>query len=172
MSVVIKLTHEEMEAAAYEGVRRRLCNLRRGSQPLRGAFKMRTAGNAPEVWKCDIEGASAELAVCKLTNLYWSGLNKQGVDVGMNTGVRHTPHDDGHLIVYADDLDEMTMVLVTGTPPVLKVRGWIQASDAKTLYYHREGRPDTEFWVPQNDLQQFEQEGDGNERTAAGAETL
>ena len=153
------LTNEEMEVAAYEGVRRRLRNLRRDSQPLRGGFKKPGTAYAPEPWKCDIEGAAAELAVAKVTNRYWSGLTKQGVDVGKNAGVRHTPHEDGHLIVYDDDPDEMVMVLVTGTPPVLTVRGWVLAAAAKSPGYRREGRPATEFWVPQTALRGFAEEG-------------
>jgi hypothetical protein len=154
----VTLTHEEMEVAAHEGVRRRLRNLARGSQPLRGGLRTPPL-NLPEQWKCDIEGAAAELAVSKVANEYWSGLNKQGADVGASIGVRHTSYSDGHLIIFDRDSDDMFMVLVTGTPPVLAVHGGIRAEDAKDAKYYRDGRPTTEFWVPQSDLYPLVAEG-------------
>ncbi len=153
--IKVVLTHEEMEVAANEGVRRRLRNLARGSKPLRGGIKNPTT-TSPEVWKCDIEGAAAEVAVAKFTNRYWAGVNQQGgVDVGTTGGVRHTDNPDGHLIVYHDDPDDMMMVLVTGTPPNLRIHGWLPARAAKFPKYHRDKRPPTEFWVPQEDLREF-----------------
>lgn len=153
--ITVRLTHEEMEVAAHEGVRRRLRNIERGSLPIRGGL-LTPPVNKPEQWKCDIEGAAAEVAVARATNRYWSGVNQQSADVGVNGSVRHTPYDDGHLIVYDKDPDDMHMVLVTGTPPVLCVRGWLLASAAKQAKYLRDGRPSNEFWVPQSELHEFE----------------
>jgi hypothetical protein len=81
----------------------------------------------------DIRGAASELAAAKWLGIEWSrSVNtfRFEADVGEDIDVRCTSRDDGRLILREKDHPYRWFVLVTGTPPVLLLRGYIRGSDA------------------------------------------
>jgi hypothetical protein len=94
------------------------------------------------------------LAVCRWRNVYWMGSVFSG-SAGSDAGklqVRWTAHEDGHLIVYAEDFDQAPFVLVTGRSPVMRIIGWRYAHEAKQDAYWNERARCPSWWVPQSDL--------------------
>lgn len=108
------------------------------------------------LWATHVEAACAELAVCKLLNIYWTALagpHAEG-DVGRNLQVRSTRYPNGELIVRPSDPDTSTFVLVTCRAPDYEICGWIRGVDAKQNQYVRTNDYDPRpYWsVPQSDL--------------------
>lgn len=110
----------------------------------------------------DILGACSELVVARHKNRYPTGLlfslakvsPPQGMaDVGDNIQVRATPREDGSLIVHDQDPNDHVFYLVTGTPPVLTIRGWMIGGDAKQEDWKRNPHNKIpSYFVPQEAL--------------------
>jgi hypothetical protein len=104
----------------------------------------------------DVLGASAELAVAKWLGVPWSrSVNTfhSEADVGEDIDVRCTRHDHGALIVRDNDQPYRWLVLVTGAPPVLSVRGYVRGADAMSPHFWCNPHGYRGAWfVPQADL--------------------
>ena len=104
-------------------------------------------------WDMDIEGACAELAVAKHTNLVWGAVNKGNVsaDVGSHYGVRYTRYKQGRLIIHDSDPDEFLFWLVTGGSGTYDICGYILGKDAKKDKWLDDptGRNRPAYFVPQ-----------------------
>ena len=105
-------------------------------------------------WHIDIEAACAEVALAKHLGVFWDGSVGTGkaIDVGKYQ-VRHTPRENGALIIRPRDSDFEQFVLVTGVAPDFIIRGWILGVDGKVQKYLRD--PNGKFpayFVPQSDL--------------------
>lgn len=140
----VTLSLSEVLSGATIGITRQLAALKRGLPDRHGM----DPGNG---WTVHIEGACGEIAVAKALGAYWSAsVNtfKQGGDVG-SLQVRSRSRDDYDLIVRDSDDDAALFVLVTGTAPHYRVRGWIKGSDAKQPEYLREhGNRPAAYFVP------------------------
>jgi hypothetical protein len=130
--VIVSLAPHEALEAAIEGVKRR----GRGAFNGLGQPHGKPAG---EPWQRDIEGASAEVAFAKAMNLYWApsqggqGNSPAGDVAGWE--VRWTARAGGRLLVHRSDRDDAPYVLVTGTWPKYRIRGYMLGRDAKAKRY-------------------------------------
>ena len=102
-----------------------------------------------------ILGACGEIAVGKLTGMYWggeSGTFKKS-DIGHDVQIKTRSLEWHDLIVRHDDADDHRFVLVTGSPPCLTVHGWVWGREAKQPGYLKPhgGRPEA-YFVPQSAL--------------------
>jgi hypothetical protein len=121
-----KLTERELMVAVYVGARRHVDGLYRQSDRY-------AAGEHPDQWELDIEAAAAELAVARVTGLYWTGLNwlDAKADVGDDIQVRRIVGVSRKLLIRPHDPDEHVFVLVIGKAPTFDIAGWIQGRDGK-----------------------------------------
>ena len=132
--IEIELTPDEIHLAASHGIQRRL-------PKLRGERDDRVQKEASS-WDNEIQGCCAELAWCKLTNTYWSGVGGLRARDAHTVEVRWTHHQGrGGLIVYPGDSEDRVYVLMEGYAPVMRVVGWLQGAEAKRLVANREGLP-------------------------------
>lgn len=149
MMMTVTLTIHEAVMAGVIGIKRRLSAIYRNSS------QANTMIPPDRLWESDIEGAIAELAVCKALKIYWHGsINTfKGADAG-TLQVRWTKYPDGHLVVRNGDSGADIFVLVTGRVPDFSVIGWIRGTDAKNDKYRKDpnnlGKP--AWFVPQSDL--------------------
>jgi len=123
----VVLSESEMKLAAMVGVNRNVESMSKGLKDKHGF--------TGDGWSVHIEGACGELAFAKYRNRHWSGsVNtfKRGGDVG-EVQVRTRSRHDYDLIVRQDDKDDDYFVLVTGTAPEFRIRGFIVARDAKQM---------------------------------------
>lgn len=111
-----------------------------------------------ESWGRNIEGALAEMAFAKATNLYWvptDDLDKAIGDVG-GFHIRSTDNETGSLILRPDDSDVGWFVLMVGRGNRWRLAGMLRAADGKQdRYWRREPFPSAWF-VPQGALKPFE----------------
>ena len=100
-----------------------------------------------------VEGARGEMAVAKRLGIKWEGhVNtfKRFPDVDGNIQVRTRSKDWYELIVRCDDPLDAKYVLVTGTTPKYRVRGWIKGKDAmKAEYLKTHGGREEAYFIPQ-----------------------
>jgi hypothetical protein len=151
----VTLPWSECLLAAQVGSMRRIYALRNG---IDGAF----SGGPAEPWDADIEGAAAELAVCKLIGCFWTGMEVSGSDrkegVTPDAGgvqVRSTRLKSGSLILHEGDADDSAFVLVVGRIPRLDVKGWIHGRDGKRAdYWRSESVRHPAYFVPADALSQ------------------
>ena len=73
-------------------------------------------------------------------------------DVGLTIQVRHTRHNHGCLIVYENEKDDQSFVLVTGISLNQKIVGWIQGRDAKNQSFWKQSARFPAYFVPQEAL--------------------
>lgn len=150
----ISLTQAECSLAARVGSARQISALFKGLRDA-PAFK---PGDDP--WRCHIEGAAGELAVCKAMNWYWSAsvdTFKHGADAGI-VQVRTRSQHDYDLIVREDDDMLDLFVLVTGVMPVYRIRGWIRAGDAMQLEWRKDyGGRGAAWFVPAASLHSMDE---------------
>lgn len=153
-NVKVKLSGSNMLVAAMIGVQRHVQNTFNGARPAHGLKP------GESVWDLAIDGAVAELAVAKAMDKHWDGAlgNYDAADVGQFQ-VRSTRHADGHLIVHdSDDSDAIFILVLSGAAPIYEIAGWKFGGDAKNGKYRVERRPGHPcFWVPQSDLEPFEE---------------
>lgn len=151
--LLVTLDADELAVASLIGCRRNIACIRAKSDDV----------NFPDRenirWQTHIDGACAELAVCKALGIYWialSGPTAEG-DVGRNIQVRSTRYADGHLIIRSRDSDNARYVLVTCRAPAYVVAGWMTGTEAKTdMFLRTNDRDPRPFWeVPQIALHPF-----------------
>lgn len=110
----------------------------------------------------DEEGFGAEMAFCKLCNIFPSfvtdGKDDMGVDCilnGRKTDVKQTKYQNGHLLVKGgkETDDTERFVLMTGQLPTFTYRGWLDAREVFQEKYkrHTPGKG-ISYWVPQSDM--------------------
>ena len=125
--VIIRLTYGQMTMAAHIGVAKNASNILKNVEPKYGASK------DEDTWEKNINGACAEVAVARYTNLFWCGtLNEFGApDVGGLIDVRAITNARHKLILHDSDGDDVPFVSVLCKPPVFTLRGWIFAKEGK-----------------------------------------
>ncbi len=111
----------------------------------------------------DILGCCSELAVARWLDLPWPkplGIFTAEADVGEDVDVRATERDDGHFILRQQDHAYRTFVLVTGTPPIMLLQGYIRGTDAMTPEWWRDPHGYGGAWfLPQSALNPITADG-------------
>lgn len=147
--VIVVLEEMEMLTAGLLGVVRQIAALKAGRRDRHGI-------DAEDAFKAHVAGAMGELAVAKCLGLYFPlSVNtfKTGADVGACFQVRTRSREDYELIVRKDDRDDDRFVLVVGTPPKLRVCGWITGGEAKQdVWLANHGDRGACWFVPQVEL--------------------
>lgn len=148
--ISVTLTDYELVQAAMTGLLRQVSAIKR---------EYNSAIKGKE-WQAHIEGACGEVAVAKAMGRYWGGsVNtfKSGGDID-STGweVRTRSDHDYDLIIRDDDNDERVFILVTGSAPEYRVRGWIKAADAKRGEWRKDyGGHGAAYFVPPECLREM-----------------
>jgi hypothetical protein len=111
----------------------------------------------------DVCGAAAELAVARWLHVHWGRTVNtfHEADVGEDIGVRHTIRHDGRLILRERDFPGHWYVLVTGTPPVMSLRGyiWGQHAQRPEFWCDPGGYGRGAWFIPQDALQGIPADG-------------
>lgn len=162
----VRLTASEIGQGAQAGAIRRMKSFQ---------FAERAGHKEGDGWDIDVEGACAELAVCKSLGVYWSahiGAYEEPDVVYRGAGlhVRWTAPSDNRLIIRPRDLEKVEklreqfpqqrFVLVTGICPTYRIHGSYDAfaalrlTDASSYWLAPNGRPGAWF-VPQVELEQM-----------------
>jgi len=149
--VRVVLTWAEVAIAARIGEARTIRNRAKGNG--------HRHGKAPGAdWTTDIEAACAEVAAAKALGVYMPVTttpdeDRHG-DLGYGLHVRSTQHDDGRLILHADDPDDGFYILVVGKAPTYELPGFIGGVDGKLDAHWSDptGEDRPAFFIPQSDL--------------------
>jgi hypothetical protein len=148
--IPVRLERHEFVHAATLGVQRQVDNVLKGRTDQHGADER-------DAWGLHVRGACGELAVAKALNRFWSGAlgNLRAADVGPYQ-VRHTLRQTNGLRLH--HADEGVFILVTGDPPNLCVRGWLEACEGKHARFWGDptGLDRPAFFVPQHLLRPME----------------
>lgn len=129
-AAIVVLTWSEVAQAALAGVLRHVESKQLARPDAHGA-------EDEDGWGIDIEGAAGELAVAKCLDRYWCGKGKfRGADLGPWQVRTAASHEDC-LILRRGDRDGEVFILVTGTAPRFRVRGWIRGVEGKREEYAR-----------------------------------
>jgi len=106
----------------------------------------------------ETEGCVGELALCKYLGKPWPA----SVDTFHRLpdvyggDVRATWRKDGCLVIRDNDPDDRRFALVTGSAPVVEIRGWLFAGDCKQDRWLRNPHGHRASWfVPQEALNKF-----------------
>lgn len=150
--VPVRLDYHEFLFAATVGCMRQIENIMAGRHDMYGA--------APgDGWALHVRGACGELAVAKVLGKYWSGNlgDLKAADVGPYQ-VRHSARPGAPLRLHRRDRDQDVFLLVTGDPPNLCVRGWLQACEGKVEGFWSDptGQDRPAYFVPQEFLRDLE----------------
>jgi len=125
----------------------------------------RYGGDIHETWKSHIEGAAGEYAVAKFLGMHWDFSVFRGDDFRKKPDVgpyqvrqaeRH--HYRLTLRKGADtDKPDVPFILVTGTMPNYRVRGWVYGREAmQDRYWSDPNNRGYAWWVPVDDLHSME----------------
>jgi hypothetical protein len=149
---IITLNRQELRAAAYAGIERRISGIAKQRPALYGAD---TRHNE---WQIDVIGSIAEYAVAKHLNIYWEPATNQPLanlpgDVGTYQ-VRSTCWPTGQLIVHQRDKANAPYILAIVENNLIHLKGWIYGHEAKQL---GEQRDHHDYWIPQNKLHPINQ---------------
>lgn len=149
--VEVELTIGEQASAAMVGVYRQLESVRKKSKDL--------TASKESGYTLHILGSMAEQAVAKYLGLHWcAGLNTYAApDILPNYQTKWRSYDDGDLFVPTNCNEQDIYVLVTGQPPVMTLRGWISAGDAKKFPTKAPGGFKPAHCISQSDLFPIEQ---------------
>lgn len=161
---IVTLTNGEIVAASAVGMQRQRDAISRGMvdpRAINDAVRYRQ-------WSGHIEGAMAELAVCKLLGVHWTAscnTLKREADIPPDIEVRSRSGGDGpydrHLILRPNDAPTRVFVLVTGVAPTYTIIGAIRACDGQQQRWWADhngwGRP--AFWVPPANIPPLNIEG-------------
>lgn len=144
----ITLSAEEIHLAASHGLMRRFIKHK-------GLIKDRMQKEQSS-WDNEIEGACAELALCRYRGIFWSGASKfKGKDAG-DVEVRWTKHiGTGGLIVYPHDEDGAVFILMDGFAPTYNIIGWLRGIEAKKPEY----LTGFGYLVPRDKVRKWRKEG-------------
>jgi len=143
----ISLNRQELRAAAYAGIERRIAGIAKNRPAFYGAD---TRHNE---WQIDVIGSIAEYAVAKYLNIYWEpATNTPLADLPGDVGtyqVRSTCWPTGQLIVHERDKDHAPFILAVVENQHIHLKGWLYGSEAKQI---GEQRDHGDYWTPQNKL--------------------
>lgn len=141
-NTLVTLSYEELQAAAFEGVRRRCYDqLHRKKENF--------VGNS-RVWDRDILGAIGERVVYKFLGLSWDPTSYGFKPDDVHGGVQVKFSDTGYLYVTAKNLDpKKVFVLVSSGPDIFTylVVGAIFGADAPSLGELRRFPGDPPDWA-------------------------
>lgn len=144
----VRLTPHELFMAANVGLRRQVSSLVAGRQDRHGL-------NPDDGWRVHIEGACGELAVAKFLGKYWDG----SVDTFRslpdldNVEIRTRSKHYYELLIRTDDDPDKVYILVTGTAPNYRVRGWMKGRDAqRDEWLQNHGGREAAWFVPPEHL--------------------
>lgn len=148
----VSLSWREVRLAALAGVDRHIYALSKELPDRHGL-----ADGVSRGWDLHVIGAIGEWATAKALGLYWSDHLPGPGDIG-KLEVRSTPRPNGPLIVRPRDPDAVPFVLVAGSPPVLRVVGWLAGAEAKVERWWRgdSERPGA-YFVPQSALRPLDE---------------
>ena len=150
-SVEVKLNRQELRAAAYAGVERRLNGVGKKRPQLYGAEERKSE------WQIDIVGAIAEYAVSKYLNVYWEpATNTERLsdllgDVGAYQ-VRSTSWPQGCLLIHPRDKPNAVFILATVNDHIVTLQGWLYGHEGKSV---GEFKGNDTFWIAQNMLHEM-----------------
>lgn len=124
-------------------------------QNLRNGRKDKHGCSLEVGWQTHCEGACGELVLAKHLGVYWSGsIGAMKADDVARFQVRTRSRHSYELNLFRDDPPDRAFVLVTGTAPRFRIRGWIYARDGQSDSYWsdpaKNGRP--AFFVPHEAL--------------------
>jgi hypothetical protein len=129
--------------------------LRRQVSAISANRKDRHGLNPDDGWRVHIEGACGELAAAKFLGRYWDGsvdTFRSLPDLG-NVEIRTRSKHSYDLIIRDDDDPQKFYVLVTGTAPFYRVRGWIKGENArKDEWKQTHGGREAAWFVPASAL--------------------
>lgn len=156
----ITLTLGEICCAVAVGSQRQQEALRTGMTDPRAVSDAVKWGH----WSSHIEGACAELAVCKALGLHWTAsinTNKREPDipplleVRMRTPSKHA--EELRLILRPNDRDERSYVLVTGYCPTYRIGGVILGKEGKRQEWWTDPNGwGGAFFIPESALTPFD----------------
>lgn len=139
------LTMDEVRAACYHGVQRRI-------KKLNGERQDRAQGKR-STWDNEMEGACAELAFAKYYGVFWGGLSGLRAADCLGFEIRWTNHfDRGGLLIYRNDQDDRRFVLVDGFAPEYRIIGELQGREGKLAQWLH---PDGYYMVPRGEIWEF-----------------
>ena len=141
---MIQLTPEEMSIAASAGCDRIIDNIKHGRKKI--------PNNCPDeqIWNDAVEGAMAEMALCKLWGKEWDAGFKGSLDVG-EYDVRSTKYKNGSLLLQKWDNNRIN-ILITGSFGKYNVVGYLYNPYGQVNKYWRAEEKRPCFWIPQKDL--------------------
>lgn len=149
--IPVHLTLQELMLGATHGVMRHLHHIQRQTKP---SENLSIEGST---WDLHINGALAELAVCKYRGAYWTGASKIGMSDASGLEVRTTTHEFGALRIRHEDREDDIFVLVITAPPTFTLKGWLTGGAGKQpRYWTSKTAGRYAFWVPQDDLNPME----------------
>jgi hypothetical protein len=149
--MIVSLTWDDIETAAWVGMRRSLARLQLSIIDKYGANGPGNGG-----FDTDVLGAIVEQAVAQYFNLHWRSRIGfvRAVDVGGCIEVKSARRDNDRLLLHHDNPDDLPFVLgIVKSLPHVDLRGWILARDGKVDAHWDDpvgGRP--AFFVPQSAL--------------------
>ena len=150
--VKITLTEDEFWEATRVGAQRHFRSVCDGR-------RMRIVTANDDGWRNHIEGACAELAAAKHTKLKWHGaVDAFGKpDLGLWVDVKLRRNEECPLIIKEHEPDDWFYILVHGTAPHFKLRGWIVGKQGKLVgtYYPGKGKNCGTYAVPHEALTQY-----------------
>lgn len=144
--IEVRLTRDEMEFAAMVGARRQIASILAGRKD--------AYGYNGDPWQAHIEGAMGELVMAKARNRFWTGCGqslRDDTDVG-GVQIRTRRNHDYELYLWPNDPEDAYWVLVTGQPPVFRVRGYILGSEAKRPEWFKSLGREPAYFVPTSEL--------------------
>jgi len=149
---MIELTPSEVALAAQIGSRRFI----------ESKFSDRKEKiGASDGWNNNIEGCLAEVALAKHLNAWFDpNLMKFGEADVLDWHVRSTHHENGHLYM-AEYEKTGKYILMIGKFNKWRIAGWCNAEEVRKPEYFRTMREDRKvpcYWIPQNELNDLEQE--------------
>lgn len=144
----VTLAGHECDMAANVGLRRQLSSIIANRKDQHGIDPV-------DGWRAHIEGALGELAAAKYLKKYWNGsvdTFRSFADLE-NVEIRTRSRHDYELIIRDDDDPNKFYVLVTGTAPTFRIRGWIKGLNAQRDEWRKThgGRP-AAWFVPASAL--------------------
>lgn len=128
--VIVTLSLGQQQTVANQGIMRRGLAIKRGRKEFEGP--------PTDPWDKDIESCGSEFAVSLFTGLVWYSMAERPKDYPGDVGhleVRHTKLEHGKLLLKKRDADDAPVFLVTGSLPVMRIRGWMYARDGKKPEY-------------------------------------
>lgn len=144
----VTLAPHELHMAAAVGLRRQVSAVAANRKDRHGL-------NPEDGWRVHIEGACGELAVAKYLGKYWDGsvdTFRSLPDLG-NVEIRTRSRHDYELLIRPDDDPNKYYILVTGTAPCYRVRGYILGAAARQeQWVQRHGGRPPAWFVPHEAL--------------------